>query len=280
MMTAIILRAELKAYETRIQNVADQMVEDVERNKTYRYKPATTETKFNDLTEAEKAAVSDRDSAGNFIIGDRSKRNLRSVDGMTSYWALSEEGARIVTQMRKEAGNAAALAAQNNARSIAERTISGYVDEMNRLAGELEQTMANMPGRDVDRDEGKRTPEDKRTRQNEPEKDERLEQERRAAEELRKLRWKNQQEEIDQLEEGADKRRRQIALNYERQLAEMEAQEEKWRELQNGSLTPDQSEGLAESRRLANEGMQAAIREVEKDEVAKSREKLNKLLEQ
>lgn len=276
MMTAIILRAELKAYETRIQNVADQMVEDVERNKTYRYTPATTDTKFNDLTEAEKAAISDRDSAGNFTVGERSKRNMRYVAGLSSYWALSEEGARIVTQMRRDAGNAAALAAQNDARSKAESTISGYVDEMNRLSGQLESTMSRMPGKDVD-------PEDKPDNSNKPEspdKDDRVEQERRVAEELRKLRWRNQQEEIDQLEAGAEKRRRQIALDYEKQMAEMAAQEDKWREAQNGSLTADQTNALAEARRLANQGMQNAIKEVENDEVAKTREKLNELLAQ
>ena len=276
MMTAIILRAELKAYETRIQNVADQMVEDVERNKTYKYKPATTETKFNDLTEEEKAAISDRDSAGNFIIGDRSKRNLRSVNGASSYWALSEEGARIVTEMRKKVGNASALAAQKNAQEDAKRTISGYVDEMNRLAGQLETTMSNMPGKDVDPD-GKPNKPDKPDK---PDKDDRVEQEHRTAEELRKLRWKNQQEEIDQLEEGAEKRRRQIALDYEKQMAEIQDQEDKWKKLQNGALTPDQTDTLGESRRLANQGMQGAIREVEKEEVAKNREKLNELLGQ
>lgn len=277
MMTAIILRAELKAYETRIQNVADQMVEDIEKNKTYRYKPATTETKFNDLTEAEKAVLSDRDSAGNFVIGERSKRNLRSVNGVSSYWALSEEGARIVTQMRKDAGNASALAAQNEARTNAERTISGYVDEMNRLAGQLETTMANMPGADVDPDGGEP---DKADKPDKPDKDDRVEQERRVAEELRKLRWQNQQEEIDQLEDGAEKRRRQIALDYEKQMAEIQAQEDKWRELQNDILSPEQTVAISEARRLANQGMQNAIKDVENDEVAKSREKLNELLEQ
>ncbi len=279
MMTAIILRAELKAYEIRIQNVADQMVEDIERNKTYKYKPATTETKFNDLTEAEKAAVSDRDSAGNFIVGDRSKRNLRLVNGMSSYWTLTEEGARIVTDMRKAAGNSAALAAQNKARSDAERTISGYVDEMNRLVEQLEKTMTHMPGKDVDPD-GKSGNSDTPDNPNTPDKDDRVAQERRVAEELRNLRWKNQQEEIDQLEEGAEKRRRQIALDYEKQIAEIQAQEDKLRGLQNGALTSDQTEALTEARRLANQGMQDAIKEVEKDEVAKSREKLNELLEQ
>lgn len=277
MMTAIILRAELKAYETRIQNVADQMVENIEKNKTYKYVPATTETRFVDLTEAEKAAISDRDSAGNFVTGGRGERNLRMVKGASSYWALTDEGARIVTQMRRDAGNASALAAQNNARTNAERTIQGYIGEMNRLADQLDATMANIPGTNVDPDGGKP---DKPDKPDTPDKDDRVEQERRVAEELRKLRWKNQQEEIDQLEDGAEKRRRQIALDYEKQMSEIQDQEDKWREMQNGTLSPEQTEALAEARRLANQGMQNAIREVENDEVAKNREKLNELLEQ
>lgn len=277
MMTAIILRAELKAYETRIQNVADQMVENIEKNKTYKYVPATTETRFVDLTEAEKAAISDRDSAGNFVTGGRGERNLRMVKGASSYWALTDEGARIVTQMRRDAGNASALAAQNNARTNAERTIQGYIGEMNRLADQLDATMANIPGSNVDPDGGKS---DKPDKPDKPDKDDRVEQERRVAEELRKLRWKNQQEEIDQLEDGAEKRRRQIALDYEKQMSEIQDQEDKWREMQNGTLSPEQTEAIAESRRLANQGMQNAIREVENDEVAKNREKLNELLEQ
>lgn len=278
MMTAIILRAELKAYETRIQNVADQMVEDIEKNKTYKYQPATSETRFIDLTEEEKAAIADKDSSGNYVTSGRSEKNMRLVRGGSSYWALTDEGAKIVTEMRKRAGNASALAAQNRARFTAESTISGYVDEMNRLAGQLESTMANIPGTDVDPDDNGKP--DKPDKPTSPDKDERVEQERRVAEELRKLRWKNEQEEIDQLEDGAEKRRRQIALDYEKQLAEIQEQEDKWRELQGGNLTPEQSAALSESRRLANQGMQNAIRQVEDDEVAKSREKLNELLEQ
>lgn len=278
MMTAIILRAELKAYETRIQRVADDMVAEVEKNKTYKYNPATKETRFVDLTDAEKAAVADKDSSGNYVTTGKSVANMRLVKGASSYWALTDEGARIVTEMRKQAGNASALAAQNRARSNAENTISGYVDEMNRLAGQLESTMSNIPGTDIDPDGNKK--QRKPGKPNSPDKDDRVVQERRVAEELRKLRWKNEQEEIDQLEEGAEKRRRQIALDYEKQLAEIQVQEDKWRELQGGNLTPEQSEALTESRRLANQGMQNAIRQVENDEVAKSREKLNELLVQ
>ena len=65
------------------------------------------------------------------------------------------------------------------------REFRGYVDTMTQLSGELEHTMANIPGIDVEPDGG--TP-DKPDKPNKPGEDDRIEQERRAAEELRKLR--------------------------------------------------------------------------------------------
>lgn len=281
MMSAIIIRAELKAYETRIQQVADEMVASVEKNKTFTYKKVhagalsgtgqgfgvSGHTDFQTLTPEEVAAA-------NAVGGITS---WHSKYGGQSGTDLTEEGARVINEMRREAGNQAALDRQDAARQNAIQTISGYVDTMTQLANELERTTANIPGTDVDPESGK--PE-KPNKPDKPDKDDRVEQERRVAEELRKLRWRNQQEEIDQLEDGAEKRRRQIALDYERQMAEIQSQEDKWREMQNGTLSPEQTEALAESRRLANQGMQNAIREVENDEVAKNREKLNELLEQ
>ncbi len=55
-----------------------------------------------------------------------------------------------------------------------------------------------------------------------PPRDERIEAARKEAEELRKLRWQNEQDEINQMAEGAERRRRQIALDYEKQLAEID----------------------------------------------------------
>ncbi len=55
-----------------------------------------------------------------------------------------------------------------------------------------------------------------------PTRDERIEAARKEAEELRKIRWQNEQDEINQMAEGAERRRRQIALDYEKQLAEID----------------------------------------------------------
>ena len=45
-------------------------------------------------------------------------------------------------------------------------------------------------------------------------------------------------------------------------------------------LTPEQDEALRQSYALAQSGMESSVRQVEDDEVAKNREKLNELLQQ
>lgn len=283
MLNAIIIRAELKAYESRIQQAADDMVSEIEKNKTYNWKRVKAgavsgtgqgfgmsgHAVFQELTPEERAA------AGPHITTWRSNYGGQSGEN------LDAEGARIINEMRKRQGNLDALGRQQAARDSAANVIGGYVDEMNRLSGQLESAMSNMPGADVDpgKPDEPEKPE-KSGKDTNPGTDPRIEQERRAAEELRKLRWKNEQEAIEQMEESADKRRRQIKLDYEKQIAEIQDQEAKWREAQSGALTPDQDRALRKSHALAQSGMENAVRRVEDDEVAKTREKLNELLQQ
>lgn len=59
---------------------------------------------------------------------------------------------------------------------------------------------------------------------------------------------KNRQSEIDLLKESGEKRRRQIRLNYDKEIAELAAQEKKWRDAQKGSLTDGQESSLKEAR--------------------------------
>lgn len=112
------------------------------------------------------------------------------------------------------------------------------------------------------------------------EQDKRMEAERQRAKELRELRWDNEQADIDQMKEGSDKRIRQIKLDYERETAVIRAQEEKWKEQQDNRLTEEQRETLKVSYSLAQSGMEDKVREVERDEVRKGREKLEALLDQ
>ena len=70
------------------------------------------------------------------------------------------------------------------------------------------------------------------------------------ASELLKLQMKNRQAEIDLLKESGEKRRRQIRLNYDKEIAELAAQEKKWKDAQKGKLTGEQESTLKEARAL------------------------------
>lgn len=121
-----------------------------------------------------------------------------------------------------------------------------------------------------------------KTPKNDPAKEleKRLALEKEQAEELRQLRWDNEQTEIDQMKDGSEKRIRQIQLDYEKAIAEIKDQEMKWREAQGGNLTGEQHTALKDAYSLAQSGMESDVRAVEADEVQKGREKLNALLEE
>ena len=76
------------------------------------------------------------------------------------------------------------------------------------------------------------------------------------ASELLKLQMKNRQAEIDLLKERGEKRRRQIRLNYDKEIAELAAREKKWKDAQKGELTGEQESSLKEAREKA-----AAVRD-------------------
>lgn len=100
-------------------------------------------------------------------------------------------------------------------------------------------------------------------RQKELEREKAAEQKR--AEELARLRQENEQESIDQMAEGSAKRIRQIKFNYQKEEAEIKAQEAKWRDAQGGNLTEEQGEALAERLRLAQEEQRKGLEEIDKE---------------
>lgn len=102
-------------------------------------------------------------------------------------------------------------------------------------------------------------------------KEDRLEAARKEAEELQKLRWQNEQDEINQLADGAERRRRQIALDYEKELAEIEKQKQSFAALNKESgatglnadgLTQTQQDEIDRAGRIALENRDKSLKEM------------------
>lgn len=215
------------------------------------------------LSEAEFEAVKHLLRAG----------DSRSHKGgsVTQDYYMTEEAYKKVRELRNAAGATEQRKAMDAMKEISTQYAAAIKAEQDSITAIYEK-MGIQQSSDQIKDIPKGNPD--------PSKDTQVDYEKKVAEELQKLKWKNEQTEIDQMDEGADKRRRQIALNYEKQFAEIQAQEDKWKEAQNGVLTQEQSETLADSLRLANEGMKQELDKIAKDEVAKNREKLDELLNQ
>ena len=145
------------------------------------------------------------------------------------------------------------------------KELSSERDKLLKEAATLEKQAANI-GREYHigghAAPSKANKEKKKKKKNEANKAEQL------AKELLALQRKNRQEEIDLLKESSDKKRKQIKENYENELADLKAQEDKWRKVQKGHLTKEQEGALTEARNLA-----AKKKQHDEDEVNKEEEK-------
>ncbi len=86
------------------------------------------------------------------------------------------------------------------------------------------------------------------------------------AEELLQLRRTNQQDEINLMEEGSEKKRRQIELDYQREIDEIRKQRKKWEDAQGGKLTSEQREVLGSRASNAMTSREKGLAEITKAE--------------
>lgn len=108
-----------------------------------------------------------------------------------------------------------------------------------------------------------------------PTKDDRIAAARKEAEELRKLRWQNEQDEINQMAEGAERRRRQIALDYEKQMSEIEKRKREFAaankdagigDLNANGLTQEQQDEIDRASAIAAANRKDAMEDMYREE--------------
>ena len=100
---------------------------------------------------------------------------------------------------------------------------------------------------------------------------EELKDEQDRAKALSDLQLKNRQASIDQMAEGAEKRREQLRLDYDKDMAELERLEKDWSAGPNGALTKTQADALSTARRLAEERREAGEAEISQEEAEQER---------
>lgn len=86
------------------------------------------------------------------------------------------------------------------------------------------------------------------------------------SDELLQLIRANQQEEINLMEEGSEKKRRQIELDYQRGIDEVRKQRKKWEDAQGGKLTSEQREVLGSRASNAMTSREKGLAEITKAE--------------
>ena len=96
------------------------------------------------------------------------------------------------------------------------------------------------------------------------------------AEELLQLRFKNQQDEINLMEEGREKKKRQLELDYQMEVSEIQKLEKKWSEKNGGTLTLEQSVEISRRYTYAEAKYDNGVSDITNDDVKKLQSMLEK----
>lgn len=149
----------------------------------------------------------------------------------------------------------------------AEKAISDFQKNRNELSEvEFERQLKNLKDkRDAAKkkyeDAGDFTERDKRLKQKEEADRKKL----KLSEELLSIRRKNQQDEIDLMKDGTEKKFAQINLDYQKEIDAINKQKAEWKKAQNGLLTEQQEAALKQRGLLAEKNRAKSIEDANKE---------------
>lgn len=99
----------------------------------------------------------------------------------------------------------------------------------------------------------------------------RLKQQEQLAEQLLSIRRKNQQDEVNLMEDGTERKLKQIDLDYQRELDAIKKQRREWESLQGGKLTDEQMSTLGMWASNAAKGRESGISDVNRKKLESDR---------
>lgn len=105
-------------------------------------------------------------------------------------------------------------------------------------------------------------------------------EQKKTAEELLSLRRQNQQDEINLMREGTEKKLKQIDLDYQKQIDAIRKQEEKWSKAGNGKLTDKQAQKISEAYTNAESMRDKDISDVTEGQLKAEQQALNDYLKE
>lgn len=255
---SFILRAKAAALDKAVTQAYSTMLERQDlarRNARYTVKSQGDEVSYADAQARGMAGV--RAVPHEHV---RANGGGATMSSWTTYtYEVSDAGAY------NAASNRLALEARDREIQAATAEADRRVNDLQKEIGATEEALDAL---NIPQITGDTTP---TTTTTTPTKEDRLEAARKEAEELQKLRWQNEQDEINQMADGAERRRRQIALDYKKELAEIEAQRASFKALNKESgttglnangLTETQQTEIDRAGRIALENRDKAMQEV------------------
>lgn len=105
-------------------------------------------------------------------------------------------------------------------------------------------------------------------------------EQKKTAEELLSLRRQNQQDEINLMREGTEKKLKQIDLDYQKQIDAIRKQEEEWSKAGNGKLTDKQAQKISEAYANAESMRDKDISDVTEGQLKAEQQALNDYLKE
>ena len=98
-----------------------------------------------------------------------------------------------------------------------------------------------------------------------------LKQEEQLAEQLLSIRRKNQQDEVNLMEDGTEKKLAQIDLDYQKELDAIDKQRKEWEKAQNGKLTDEQESDLSAWEENAYKSYGKGVKDASKEKLESER---------